>query len=383
MRFRRKPSSTAAARRTSPESRVPSGLPPALRPGHRSAARSHPRRAAAVSMVCAVAGFGATNLSAVHADAAMTRPHAAAAVMTRTHVTARADATAAASRTRSGLAWASGAYLPSGTPAAARAFGTWRKHRLDVVEVWLNQSTWASITDPAWLYRRWQGSPYIMAFSVAMVPTHVRGVSVRACAEGAYNAHWRRFGQVIRSYGLGSSIIRLGWEFNGKWERWAATDPTVWAHCWRQAVTSAWSTAPRLRWDWNVNRGSSSALADPARAYPGNRYVSMIGVDSYDWWPAVRRAGGWYQQLDGTQGLNYWLAFAKAHGKKLSVPEWGSIRSGRSSGGDDPRYIRNMRAFFAANARYVAFETIFQGPIGNYRDGYTMPEAAHAYKTGF
>jgi Glycosyl hydrolase family 26 len=324
-------------------------------------------------MVCAVAGFGAATLGTVHAGAAMTRAYAPA----------KAGVTPASTRTRSGLPWVSGAYLPSGTPAAASAFGTWRKHRLDVVEVWLNQSNWGTITDPAWLYRRWQGSPYIMAFSVAMLPTHVRGASIRACAGGAYDAHWRRFGQVIRSYGLGSSIIRLGWEFNGKWERWAATDPTAWAQCWRRAVTSAWSTAPRLRWDWDVNRGPSSALADPARAYPGNHYVSMIGVDSYDWWPAVSSPGGWHQQLDGTQGLNYWLAFAKAHGKKLSVPEWGSIRYGRSSGGDDPRYIRDMRAFFAANARYLAFETIFQGPAGNYRDGHSMPEAAHAYKAGF
>ena len=115
-----------------------------------------------------------------------------------------------------------------------------------------------------------------------MLPTDVPGASIRACAKGTYNAHWRQFGQMISSYGLGSSIIRLGWEFNGNWYPWAATDPTAWAECWRQAVTSAWSTAPRLRWDWNVNRGVSSALADPTRAYPGNRYVSMIGIDSYD-----------------------------------------------------------------------------------------------------
>jgi hypothetical protein len=208
-------------------------------------------------------------------------------------------------------------------------------------------------------------------------------VSIQACANGAYNAHWRQFGQVIRSYGLGSSIIRLGWEFNGKWYPWAATNPTAWAECWRQAVTSARSTAPRLRWDWNVNRGVSSALANPVLAYPGNHYVSMIGVDSYDQWPPVARPGGWQKQLDGKQGLSYWLAFAKAHGKKLSVPEWGSIRYGRSAGRDDPQYIRDMRAFFAANARHIAYEAIFQGSIGTYDAGHTMPKAARAYKADF
>ena len=232
------------------------------------------------------------------------------------------------------------------------------------------------------MYRRWQGSPYTLVVTVAMLPTDVPGVSIQACARGAYNAHWRRFGQVISSYGLGSSIVRLGWEFNGKWYPWAATNPTVWAECWRRAVTSAWSTAPGLRWDWDVNRGVSSALADPTRAYPGNDYVSMIGIDSYDWWPSVA-SGGWHQQLDGNQGLNYWLAFAKTHGKRLSVPEWGTIRYGRSAGRDDPRYIRDMRAFFAANAPRISFEAIFQGSMGNYAAGHTMPKAAQAYKAGF
>ena len=324
-------------------------------------------------MVCTVAVFGPANHSAVPAGAAVAR----------THATAIAAATPAASRHRSGLTWASGAYLPSATPAAAAAFGAWRKRPLDIGVVWPNRSTWASIADPGWLYRRWEGSPYTMVISVAMLPTHVPGVSIRACAKGTYDAHWRRFGQVISSYGLGSSIIRLGWEFNGKSYPWAATDPTAWAECWRQAVTSARSTAPHLRWDWNGNRGVSSALADPTLAYPGDRYVSMIGVDSYDQWPPVARAGGWHQQLNGKQGLNYWLAFARAHGKKLSVPEWGSMRYGRSAGRDDPQYVRDMRAFFAENARHIAFETIFQGSIGNYHAGHTMPRAAQAYKAGF
>ncbi|MGO9780335.1 MAG: glycoside hydrolase family 26 protein [Streptosporangiaceae bacterium] len=354
----------------------------------RRAAGVHPCLAIVGSLVCAVAVFGTANLGAVPAGAAMARAHAPAmarlhaAAMTGSHPLAKAGPTAGSMYTRSGLPWASGAYLPADTPAAAAAFGAWRKRPLDIAEVWSYQSTWASITDPAWLYQRWTGAPYSMVFSVAMLPVNVPGVSIQACAGGTYNAYWRRFGQVISSYGLGSSIIRLGWEFNGNWYPWAATNPGEWVQCWRQAVTSAWSTAPRLRWDWNVNRGISSALADPAQAYPGNRYVSMIGIDSYDWWPAVS-AGGWYQQLDGTQGLNYWLAFAKAHGKRLSVPEWGSIRYGETAGGDDPRYVEDMRAFFAANARYVAFETIFQGAVGNYESGHSMPAAARAYKAAF
>jgi hypothetical protein len=300
------------------------------------------------------------------------------------HATMAARAKAPAPPHRSGLAWASGVYLPNGTPAAAAAFAKWRGHPLDVVEVWLNDSSWASITDPAWLYQRWAGSGYSMIFSVPMLP-HARGVSIQACAKGAYNAHWRRFGKVIRSYGLGYSIIRLGWEFNGNWVRWSAGDPASWARCWRQVVTSARSAAPSLRWDWNVNRGVSKALADPARAYPGNGYVSMIGVDSYDWWPGANTAAGWQRELNGPQGLNYWLAFASAHGKRLSVPEWGNIVYGQTAGGDDPAYVWHMRAFFAANTSRIAFETNFQNPVMtgvSFMAG-LVPRAARAYREGF
>ena len=287
-------------------------------------------------------------------------------------------------RPRSGLPWASGVFLTADTPAAVSAFAAWRGRPVDIVEAWLSQKSWSTITDPAWLYRRWAGSGYRMVFSVPMLPD-VKGVSIQACAKGAYNAHWRQFGTVIRSYGLGSSIIRLGWEFNGNWYPWSAGDPAAWVRCWRQVVTSAWSTAPSLRWDWNVNRGISSALAHPTRAYPGNAYVNIIGVDSYDWWPPARTAAGWQRQLNGPQGLNYWLAFAEAHGKKLSLPEWGNEKSGMTAGGDDPAYVRHMRAFLGANAPHIAYEVNFQNPVStgvSYMAG-TVSRAASVYKAGF
>ncbi len=341
MIFRRKPRSTVTELRAPPASRMQSG-------------RARAMRAAAVATGgLATVGLVLTGVLSSGASASTQVP------------------------------WTSGVYLPNATPASVAAFGAWRGAPVNVATIWLNRSSWSDITDPAWLYQLWQGSPYTLVVTVAMLPTAVPGVSIQACAAGAYNTYWRQFGQTISSYGLGSSIIRLGWEFNGKWYSWAATNPTAWAECWRQAVTSARSTAPQLRWDWNVNRGVSSALADPTRAYPGDAYVSTIGIDSYDQWPPVTSAGGWQKQLNGKQGLSYWLAFAKAHGKKLSVPEWGNLRSGRSSGGDDPQYVQDMRAFFAANAPYIAFESIFQGTLGEYDVGRIMPNAAQAYQAGF
>lgn len=283
----------------------------------------------------------------------------------------------------SGLPWESGVYPLNDTPAGATAFADWRGRQLDVVEAWSARATWTDIDDPAWLYKRWKGEPYTMAFGVAMLPEDVPDVSLRACANGSYDSYWRKFGEVISSYGLGSSIIRLGWEFNGDWYIWKADNPITWVDCWRQIVTVARTTAPDLQWDWNVDRGVSSGLANPTLAYPGNAYVNIIGVDSYDWWPPATMAVGWQTELNGKQGLNYWLAFAKGRGKLLSVPEWGNVYNGVSAGRDDPQYVRDMKTFFAANASEIAFECNFQGKFSNYGARGLVPRAAAAYKTEF
>jgi hypothetical protein len=294
----------------------------------------------------------------------------------------------AAAGNRSGLAWPSGAYLPTDTPAAATAFATWRGRPLDVVEAWSDRSTWSDIDNPTWLYQRWSGTPSTMAFGVAMLPSDVSGVSLQACANGSYNTYWKKFGSVISSYGLGTSIIRLGWEFNGNWYIWKASQPATWVKCWQQIVTSARATAPKLRWDWNVNRGQATGLADPTQAYPGNAYVDIVGVDSYDNWPAANSPSGWQAQLNGTQGLAYWLAFATAHGKLFSVPEWGNVSTGASAGGDDPGYVTDMLAFFRAHAVQMAYEANFQGAAsdstgGSYAAGTTTPKSAAVYRAGF
>ena len=301
-------------------------------------------------------------------------------------------APAAPAVSASGLPWASGVYLPGATPASVAGFGAWRGRPVDVVTAWGNRATWNDITDPAFLYKQWQGTSKTLALGVAMLPEHVAGVSLQACAAGDYNAHWRQFGTNIAAYGLGRSVIRLGWEFNGNWYAWQATNPVTWAACWRQIVTSARTTAPDLQWDWNVNRGVSAGLADPTRAYPGNAYVTTVGVDSYDMWPGATSAANWQKQLNGPQGLNYWLAFAKAHGKKFAVPEWDNVTTGGSPGGDNTAYVNDMLGFFKTNAPSIAYESVFQastvggnyGTNGHYGGTSTpVPHAAATYKTDF
>ena len=93
--------------------------------------------------------------------------------------------------------------------------------------------------------------------------------------------------------------------------------------------------------------------------------MDYIGVDAYD-------NGGWNTVLNQTDGLAYWLSFAKAQGKPLTIPEWGI-----GSSGDDPTYIQDMYQWTRQNG--IAFECFY-----DYNDGSTngsFPKSAAEYQS--
>ena len=266
----------------------------------------------------------------------------------------------------SGLAWNSGVYIPGSSKTKAAAFAAWRGRPLDAVVDWSARATWSDIVNPGWLYDAWAGTPYTKVIGVAMVPEQDSTATMAGCAAGSYNDKWRQFGTNIASRGLASTtIIRLGWEFNGNWYKWSAYDPAQFAACWRHIVSSAESTAPALRWDWTVNRGEGQSVSDPTTAYPGDSFVDIVGVDSYDGYPGAVDAASWDRHLNGAYGLQFWANFAAAHAKKMSVPEWGVYPGtawAGNNGGDNPYYIAKMVGFFKANAATLAYESYFNEP---------------------
>jgi hypothetical protein len=263
----------------------------------------------------------------------------------------------------SGLGWASGAYIPGSSPSKLAAFGSWRGTGVDVVVDWSARSSWDDIINPTWLYRAWKGTSITHVFGVAPVPEGDSSATMAGCAAGDYNDKWTQFGQNIKNAGLDSStVIRLGWEFNGDWYKWQASNPSQFAACWRQIVGTVEQVAPKLLWDWNVNRGVSAGLADAAQAYPGDAYVDIVGIDSYDSYPGVTSESAWQTQYSGPMGLKHWVDFAKAHGKKTSIPEWGvypgTAHAGHN-GGDNPFYISKMKAFFESLGSQLVYESYF------------------------
>jgi hypothetical protein len=286
---------------------------------------------------------------------------------------------------RSGLNWDSGVFIPGDNPSAHESFGTWRGAKTDVVVTWTARSNWNDVTNSTWLYDRWKNAPQTLVLGLPPFPENVGG-SLSACAAGNYNGYWKQFGTTIKNSGLSDkTIIRLGWEFNGNWFAWSAKNPGEFAACWRQVQSSAESTAPALRWDWNGNRGNSPLGIDVRQAYPGDAYVDIVGVDSYDGWPGVKTEADWNEHLNGSYGLKFWADFARQHGKKFSVPEWG-VYPGTAwaghNGGDNPLYIQKMFGFFKSQQDNLAYEAYFNEPASYVAGALDMnPKAAAEYKT--
>ena len=255
--------------------------------------------------------------------------------------------------------------------------------------IWLPERSWSDIETPDNDLRMWRGQPWQMVVNVAMLPES--GGDLSSCAAGAYNQHWTGLGRALNDAGMGNAIIRLGWEFDGNWYRWSASGKAeAYAGCYRQAVDSVRQNAPGTRWDFSASRGPThdGGLTDPFSAYPGDNYVDFIGVSSYDWWMAATDRAAWdrYHMSRAEEGLQLYLDFARSHGKKLSLAEWGNRTSGGGAGQigyDNPTYIQYMHEFLTNNADVIGYESIFQAEGGHFHNGASLPNAAARYRQLF
>jgi hypothetical protein len=179
--------------------------------------------------------------------------------------------------------------------------------------------------------------------------------------------------QALVSAGLGTAIIRLGWEFNGNWYAWAAEkNPAAYANAFQIWVTQMRAVAgANFKFDWGAAQGQGWNIA---AAYPGNSYVDYIGVDPYDqdysytpnnlptdtdttWGNILGTSGNTAYTYDSLQAI---VAFATANGKQVSLPEWGCWFKTDDHGlGDDPTYIENIFNFVTNPSNRVGYFIYF------------------------
>lgn len=296
---------------------------------------------------------------------------------------------------RSGLPWHSGAWVGERFNSDGIAgFGRWRGRPADVVTTYSARGSYQEIMTDTWPITTWQGFPGRLSYGLAMLPDDGSG-SFTSISAGAQDSVWRKVAWDLARHGRGNSIVRIGWENNlpdWRWQVTAASAPQF-KTAFQRIVTVMRSEAPGLRFDFTVNcgsglSGSSDRLAPLTAVYPGDDVVDLVGCDTYDWWNThATSAATWGRVLHPAEGpgLADVAAFAKAHGKGASFPEWGLSRrvGGNNAGGDNSFYISAMFDFLAANSQVVAYECYFDEPssyIANSLWGYGQnPKAAAMY----
>ncbi|HXY85794.1 MAG TPA: hypothetical protein VEH52_09960 [Gaiellaceae bacterium] len=118
---------------------------------------------------------------------------------------------------------------------------------------------------------------------------------------------------------------------------------------------------PRLRVIWGAQAHGDPQVPGnaPARYYPGDAYVDVIGDDPYDLgsvdWNAIQR-----------------LYEAYPH-KGFAFPEWGM------RGLDDPAFVTRMASFVRSHRR-VELLSFFNGKAGGAYDLASKPRARAAYR---
>jgi hypothetical protein len=279
-----------------------------------------------------------------------------------------------------GLGFYDGSSSPTGIESAASWLGAGSvKYAMD----FLDATDFTHISDP-WQLSNWQGSPFTMVWGVPIVPcgspstqcaTNVS--EFNQVADGQADSYYKTLAQNLVNSGFGSSYIRLGWEFNGTWMGWSictedasglASAASDFVPAFQNIVTAMRSVSgANFKFIWNPIDSSNVSCpgASLENFYPGDNYVDTVALDVYDgigadtsdsarWedllngvnsgqWTAVKPESINGQSFEG-YGLSWLAAFAKEHGKQVSIPEWGLDDSGLDAGGGDDSYFVTQMA---------------------------------------
>jgi len=188
-------------------------------------------------------------------------------------------------------------------------------------------------------------------------------------------AVYRQLAQNLVQGGQPDAIVRIGWEWSASFFSWGSqnTTPAHYVSAFRDIVTTMRGVpGQHFTFDWCANSGSVPSDGPYGASYPGNRYVDYIGTDQYD-----NPGSSWVQSLEATGGLAYTVRFAKAHGKLVSIPEWGLHDS------DDPTFIDLMHGFISNPANDVGYSSYFSAAVTVDSDITQFPQSEAEFRQDF
>ncbi len=208
------------------------------------------------------------------------------------------------------------------------------------------------------------GTHRTLIISQSLFPNSLNGRDwLQPGASGAYMGYARTLARNLVAAGLGDAVVRLAHEANGNWFPDSIPDTpagdALWIRFWRNTVIAMRSVpGAHFLFDWCVNAGYRPVPL--ASFYPGDDVVDIIGLDVYD--TAVNGTGPvrWQQIYHEADGPGDVAAFAAAHHKPLSIPEWGIGPASDTQarfGGDDPAFIDGIASLVQSHE--VAYQSYF------------------------
>ena len=122
--------------------------------------------------------------------------------------------------------------------------------------------------------------------AVPLVQMDPDNISVAAIAAGKYDGYLTSYAVAVRAY-RHPVILSFGHEMNGNWYSWGYrhTSPAVFVAAWRHIVgVFRVMGARNVTWLWTVNvinNAHGGAIPSPAQWWPGDSYVTWVGIDGY------------------------------------------------------------------------------------------------------
>jgi hypothetical protein len=123
--------------------------------------------------------------------------------------------------------------------------------------------------------------------AVPLVQMDPDGIKVSRIASGRYDGYLSAYAEAVRAY-QHPVILSFGHEMNGNWSSWGYqhTSPAVFVAAWRHIVMLFRALgAGNVTWLWtaNITNDSRSGKVDNnlGQWWPGNSYVTWVGIDGY------------------------------------------------------------------------------------------------------
>ena len=287
---------------------------------------------------------------------------------------------------------------------------------------YVSGSTWAQIDGSggtlAFLQTEGWSTPnnqpvpgYQLVLGVPILPTKNGTVSLQDGANGIYNAYFRQLATSLIGEGLGSTWLRLGYEFDnsglkGPSSPWGTGNSTTqegyFAQYWQQIVTTIRAvTGQNFKFVWNPDGYAFLGANDqeylksggfyPSAAWPGSQYVDFVGADVYDWEP-----------IDGV-GVHASRELGELHRTAAAGRRAVRVERGRAAGlsrvgrhvegtpvfpgmGDDPGYVNGMYCFMVNPANNVAWESYSNTSYQDWNTqitGNSFPKSLAAFRADF